>query len=106
MRGAVPALPNTSLWCGAQLKKKHRDNFTFTSSDVPTQVHLMAVLRECIGESHPMVTWTVLGYRFVGDLPSSWPDTSHVHKFNFVYQATSCFCRSGNYHSRLRTKSG
>jgi hypothetical protein len=28
MRGAIPPLPNTPSWCGAQLK--HRDNFTFT----------------------------------------------------------------------------
>jgi len=27
MRAAIPPLPNTSLWRGAQLK--HRDNFTF-----------------------------------------------------------------------------
>jgi len=26
MRGAIPLLPNTTLWRGAQLK--HRDNFT------------------------------------------------------------------------------
>jgi hypothetical protein len=30
MRGATPLLPNTPPWHGAQLKKKHRDNFTFT----------------------------------------------------------------------------
>jgi hypothetical protein len=29
MRKAVPPLPNTPSWCGAQ-KEKHRDNFTFT----------------------------------------------------------------------------
>jgi hypothetical protein len=28
VRGAIPPLPNTPSWCGAQLK--HRDNFTFT----------------------------------------------------------------------------
>jgi hypothetical protein len=28
MYGAIPSLPNTLSWCGAQLK--HRDNFTFT----------------------------------------------------------------------------
>jgi len=28
MRGAVPPLPHTPSWRGAQLK--HRDNFTFT----------------------------------------------------------------------------
>jgi hypothetical protein len=28
MSGAIPPLPNTSSWRGAQLK--HRDNFTFT----------------------------------------------------------------------------
>jgi len=28
MSGAVPPLPNTPLWRGAQLK--HRDNFAFT----------------------------------------------------------------------------
>jgi hypothetical protein len=27
MRGAIPPLPNTSLWRGAQLK--HRDSFSF-----------------------------------------------------------------------------
>jgi hypothetical protein len=27
MRGAIPPLPNTPSWCGAQLK--HRDNFTY-----------------------------------------------------------------------------
>jgi hypothetical protein len=30
MSGATPPLPNTPTWSGAQLKKKHRDNFTFT----------------------------------------------------------------------------
>jgi hypothetical protein len=28
MRGAIPPVPNTSLWRGAQVK--HRDNSTFT----------------------------------------------------------------------------
>jgi hypothetical protein len=28
MSGAITPLPNTSSWCGAQLK--HKDNFTFT----------------------------------------------------------------------------
>jgi len=28
--GAIPPLPNTPSWRGAELKK-HRDNFTFTS---------------------------------------------------------------------------
>jgi len=28
MRGAIPPLPNTLSWRGAQ--SKHRDNFTFT----------------------------------------------------------------------------
>jgi hypothetical protein len=32
MSGAVPPLPNTPSWRGAQLNKKHRDNFTFTST--------------------------------------------------------------------------
>jgi len=27
MRGAIPPLPSTPSWCGAQFKK-HRDNFT------------------------------------------------------------------------------
>jgi hypothetical protein len=32
IRGAIPPLSNTPSWCGAQLKKKkHRDNFTFTT---------------------------------------------------------------------------
>jgi hypothetical protein len=30
MSGATHPLPNTPSWCGAQLKKKHGDNFTFT----------------------------------------------------------------------------
>jgi hypothetical protein len=30
MRGAIPPLPNTSSWSGAQLK--HRGNFTFTNT--------------------------------------------------------------------------
>jgi hypothetical protein len=30
MRGAISPLPNTPSWRGAQLAKKHRDNFTFT----------------------------------------------------------------------------
>jgi hypothetical protein len=30
MRGAIPPLPNTPSWRGAQLEKKHRYNFTFT----------------------------------------------------------------------------
>jgi hypothetical protein len=34
MSGAIPPLPNTPSWLGAQLK--HRDNFTFTF----TQNHL------------------------------------------------------------------
>jgi hypothetical protein len=34
MSGAIPPLPNTPLWRGAQLK--HRDNFTF--SGVCTEV--------------------------------------------------------------------
>jgi ribosomal protein S25 len=25
----LPSLPQKTSWCGAQLKKKHRDNFTF-----------------------------------------------------------------------------
>jgi hypothetical protein len=29
MHGAIPPLPNTPSWRGDQLKKKHRDNFTF-----------------------------------------------------------------------------
>jgi hypothetical protein len=29
MRGAIPSLPNMPIWGGAQLKKKHRDKFTF-----------------------------------------------------------------------------
>jgi hypothetical protein len=31
MRGAIPPLPNTHSWRGAQLK--HRDSFTFTFTD-------------------------------------------------------------------------
>jgi hypothetical protein len=34
MHGAIPPFPNTPLWCGAQLKKKHRNNFTFTLYNV------------------------------------------------------------------------
>jgi hypothetical protein len=30
MHGAIAPLPNTPSWRGAQLRKKHRDNFTFT----------------------------------------------------------------------------
>jgi hypothetical protein len=30
MSGAVPPLPNTPSWRGAQLKHRDRDNFTFT----------------------------------------------------------------------------
>jgi len=29
MRRTIPPLPNTASWRGAQLQKKHRDNFTF-----------------------------------------------------------------------------
>jgi hypothetical protein len=29
MSGAIPLLPNTPSWRGAQLKEKHRDKFTF-----------------------------------------------------------------------------
>jgi hypothetical protein len=29
MGGAIPPLPNTLSWHSAQLKKKHRDDFTF-----------------------------------------------------------------------------
>jgi hypothetical protein len=32
MRGAIPPLPNTHSWRGAQLK--HRDNFTFIIEDL------------------------------------------------------------------------
>jgi hypothetical protein len=32
MRGAILPLPNTPSWSGAQLKRKHNDNFTFTLS--------------------------------------------------------------------------
>jgi hypothetical protein len=42
MRGAIPPLPNTPPWCGAQLK--HRDNFTFTYIQADTdliQTHVM-----------------------------------------------------------------
>jgi hypothetical protein len=28
-RGAIPPFPNAPSWRGAQLKIKHRDNFTF-----------------------------------------------------------------------------
>jgi hypothetical protein len=30
MSGAIPPYPNTTSCHGAQLRKKHRDNFTFT----------------------------------------------------------------------------
>jgi hypothetical protein len=30
MHGAILTLPNTPSWRGAQLKKQHRGNFTFT----------------------------------------------------------------------------
>jgi len=30
MRGANLHYPNTLSWCGAQLKREHRDKFTFT----------------------------------------------------------------------------
>jgi hypothetical protein len=30
MRGVTPPLPNTPSWRGAQLKKKHGDNFACT----------------------------------------------------------------------------
>jgi len=30
MSGAIPPLPNTPSWRGAQLKKRHRENLTFT----------------------------------------------------------------------------
>jgi hypothetical protein len=29
MSEAIPPLPNTPSWRGGELKKKHRDNFTF-----------------------------------------------------------------------------
>jgi hypothetical protein len=32
MSGAIPPLPNTPSWRGAQLN--HRDNFTFTFTDI------------------------------------------------------------------------
>jgi len=41
MRGAIPSLPNTPSWRGAQLK--HRDNFTFWN--------FVNVLPNCIRES-------------------------------------------------------
>jgi hypothetical protein len=33
MSGTIPPLPNTPSWRGAQLKKKHRENFTFYLTD-------------------------------------------------------------------------
>jgi hypothetical protein len=30
MHGAIPLLPNMPSWHDAQLRKRHRDNFTFT----------------------------------------------------------------------------
>jgi hypothetical protein len=42
MSGAILSLPSTPSWRGARLKKKHRDNFSFTRmySDVlrPTAI--------------------------------------------------------------------
>jgi hypothetical protein len=40
MSGAITPFPNMSSWRGAQLKKKHRDNFTFT---LPLRHILLAV---------------------------------------------------------------
>jgi hypothetical protein len=34
MLGAIPPLPNTPSWRGAQLKQKHRDNLTFITQAV------------------------------------------------------------------------
>jgi hypothetical protein len=34
MRGAVPLLPDSPSWLGAQLKEKHRDNFTFICTEI------------------------------------------------------------------------
>jgi hypothetical protein len=37
MSGVIPPLPNTPSWYGAQFKKRHRNNFTFTS--VPFNIY-------------------------------------------------------------------
>jgi hypothetical protein len=42
MCGAIPPLPNTPLWHGAEVKKKAQDNFTFTLTF--THVSLMSVI--------------------------------------------------------------
>jgi hypothetical protein len=46
MRGAIPPLPNTPSWCGAQLK--HRDKFYFTTPW--SFVHYLT-------KRHAMKTW-------------------------------------------------
>jgi hypothetical protein len=40
MRGAIPPLPNTPSWRGAQLK--HRDNFTFIINTTTTSISAAA----------------------------------------------------------------
>jgi hypothetical protein len=62
MNGAIPPLPNTPSWRGAQLK--HRDNFTFTTT----------------------MTWRPWGIRVQtghkqNHLGAKW----HKHKFDIIY---------------------
>jgi hypothetical protein len=47
MSGAIPQLPNTPSWCGAQLK--HRDNFTYTHTHTHTYAELTSNTDYTIG---------------------------------------------------------
>jgi hypothetical protein len=46
MRGAIPPLPNTPSWRGAQLQRKHRDNL------LPRL--LPCVPRDCLAMDFPL----------------------------------------------------
>jgi hypothetical protein len=50
MSGAIPPLPNTPSWCGAQLK--HRDNFTFPFTLFSLSIFVLILGRETKFHGH------------------------------------------------------
>jgi hypothetical protein len=58
-RGAIPPLPNTSSWRGAQLKKKkHRDNFTFNINEQSQR--RMQNCKECIWKGKVILSLSLI----------------------------------------------
>jgi hypothetical protein len=45
MSGAIPSLPSTPSWRGAQFKKKRKDNFTFTQVNRDSSVSIVSRLQ-------------------------------------------------------------